>query len=301
MLSFYWLKRIALLLLITAIPTAAQMTPQNPSPSTETTRPHPRTVQRDTPGERFELKSLKSAILFVPEKLRTRIKSGTVPLVIHFHGAPWLVQQQISEESRAALITINLGSGSRAYGGPFSADSQLFRKILDEASQFLKLTKSWKSITLVGFSAGYGGIRAILRQPENFKLVNNVLLLDGFHASYVPEGKPLGSGGVIRYEDVDSYLEFAHEAAAGRKNFIITHSELFPGTYASTTECVDYLLNKLSLKRTPVLKKGPIGMQQLSEVRLKGFQILGFAGNTGIDHGDHLHAMPAWLKIFGIK
>lgn len=186
-LSFF----CALLLLITAIPTAAQMTPQNPSPSTETTRPHPRTVQRDTPGERFELKSLKSAILFVPEKLRTRIKSGSIPLVIHFHGAAWLVQQQISEESKAALITINLGSGSRAYGGPFSADSQLFRKILDEASQFLKLTKSWKSITLVGFSAGYGGIRAILRQPENFKLVNNVLLLDGFHASYVPEGKPL--------------------------------------------------------------------------------------------------------------
>ncbi len=42
-------------------------------------------------------------------------------------------------------------------------------------------------------------------------------------------------------------------------------------------------------------------MQQLSEVNAKGFKIRGFAGNTGIDHGDHLNAMPAWLKLLNMR
>jgi hypothetical protein len=41
-------------------------------------------------------------------------------------------------------------------------------------------------------------------------------------------------------------------------------------------------------------------MQQLSEVNGGGFRVRGFAGNTGPDHGDHLYAMPAWLKLLGL-
>ncbi len=306
-------RRIGLaviLVVVIAVHAHSQMAPQNPSPSTETTRPHPRVAKVEVSGERVEMSTLKGAVLFASQKSRLKIKppeggspgvDRKIPLVIHFHGAPWLVQYQIAEKlPRAALVTINLGSGSRAYGGPFAADPALFRSVVDEAAAVLKLKSGFSSITLIGFSAGYGAIRQILRQPDNFKLVDNVLLLDGIHASYVPEGKPLGDGGVIRDEDLDSYLAFAREAAEGRKSFVITHSELFPGTYASTTECVDYLIAKLGLKRTPKLKKGPIGMQQLSEVSAKGFKIRGFAGNTGIDHGDHLNAMPAWLKLLDI-
>jgi hypothetical protein len=36
-------------------------------------------------------------------------------------------------------------------------------------------------------------------------------------------------------------------------------------------------------------------MQQLSEVRAGRFELLGFAGNSGPDHIDHLHAMPELL------
>jgi hypothetical protein len=172
---------------------------------------------------------------------------------------------------------------------------------MDEAGKVLGSNKGWSSITLVGFSAGYGAIRAILRHDENFRKVNNVLLLDGIHASYVPEGKRLADGGVIKADDLDSYIKFAREAAAGKKRFLISHSEIFPATYASTTECVDYLLATLGIRRTAKLKNGPAGMQQLSEVRMKGFQIRGYAGNTGEDHGDQLQAMPEWLKELKVK
>ncbi len=36
-------------------------------------------------------------------------------------------------------------------------------------------------------------------------------------------------------------------------------------------------------------------MQQLSEVRAGGFELLGFAGNSAPDHVDQLHAMREFL------
>ncbi len=144
-------------------------------------------------------------------------------------------------------------------------------------------------------------MRAVLRHEAYFKIVNNVLLLDGIHASYIPEGRRLADGGVIKEDDLDSYIKFARESAAGKKKFMISHSEIFPATYASTTECVDYLLTTLSLKRKAVLKNGPVGMQQISQVDAKGFNVRDHAGNTGADHGDQLYAMPEWLKLFKIK
>ncbi|MBX7171676.1 MAG: hypothetical protein K1X72_12020 [Pyrinomonadaceae bacterium] len=276
----------------------AQQSPQNPSPMTDTTRPHPRIEKVEVEGKRTELTTLKGAILFANPKVKT---NKAVPLIIHFHGVPWLMEYHIAKHfPNAALITVNLGSGSKVYGTPFS-EAQMFQNLIDEASRSLELKKGWSSITLVGFSAGYGAIRAILRHEANFKLVDNVLLLDGIHASYVPEGQRLADGGVIKADDLDSYIKFAQSAVTGKKKFMISHSEIFPATYASTTECVDYLLNTLSLKRKAVLKNGPVGMQQISQVDAKNFHIRGYAGNTGADHGDQLYAMPEWLKLLKIK
>ena len=84
---------------------------------------------------------------------------------------------------------------------------------------------------------------------------------------------------------------------AGRKTFVFAHSEVFPGTYASTTECTDALADVLGLKPRAVLKWGPLGMQQVSEVRAGRLRILGFAGNSAPDHTDHFHALGSWLKL----
>ena len=82
-----------------------------------------------------------------------------------------------------------------------------------------------------------------------------------------------------------------------RKNFLFTHSEIFPGTYASTTESADYLIAKIGIKNEAVLKWGPLGMQQLGDARLNNCRIMGFAGNTAPDHIDHLHALYYFLNI----
>lgn len=286
------------LVLAAVLSLSAQQTRQSPSPMTDTTRPHPRIAQIETPGRRTELKTLKGAVLFAGPRVKT---DKPVPLVIHFHGAPWLVQYHIARKlPHAALITVQLGAGSRVYGEPF-AQPEIFQSLIDEANRELGLKRGWSSTTLTGFSAGYGAARAVLRHEKNFALVNNVLLLDGIHAGYVPDGKLAADGGTVNPADIDSFVKFAREAVAGRKTFVITHSEIFPGTFASTTECVDYLLSELGLKRRPELKQGPMGMQQLSAVNSKGFRVRGYAGNTAPDHIDHLHSMSEWFELLKIK
>jgi hypothetical protein len=274
-----------------------QQATQNPSPMSDTTRPHPRIAKTEVPGRRVELTTLKGAVLYAGPQVDPE---NAVPLIIHFHGVSWLMEYHIAKHFRkAALITVNLGSGSRVYGEPF-VQPEMFQNLISEAGKALGTKKGWTSITLVGFSAGYGAVRAILRHEQNFQLVNNVLLLDGIHASYVPEGKRLADGGVIKADDLDSFITFGREAMAGRKKLMISHSEIFPATYASTTECVDFLLKTFGIKRIAKLKTGPVGMQQLSRADVNGFHVRGYAGNTGEDHGDQLQAMPEWLKMLNI-
>ncbi len=263
------------------------------------TRPHPRITQTEIKGRRVEMKSLKGATLFIGPLVNTY---EGVPLIIHFHGAAWLVEQHVARHHPlAALITVNLGAGSSAYRRPFE-QPETFQNLLTEAAEALGAKRGWGSITLSGFSAGYGAVREILRRPEYFALVYNVLLLDGMHASYSPEGKLLADGGTIQASDIDVFVNFAREAVAGRKTFVVTHSEIFPGAYASTTECADYLLSQLRLKRHSQLRQGPMGMQQLSAVDAGGFHLRGYAGNSAPDHIDFLHAMPTWFgSLFGAR
>jgi hypothetical protein len=327
------MRRTALLItliLFASIPATPQ-TQQSPSPMVDHTRPHPRITQTETPGRRVDLKLLKGARLFIGPRVNP---NDRVPLLIHFHGAPWLVEQHVARYlPRAALITVNLGAGSSAYRKPFE-QPETFQNLLSEALETLGSKRGWASITLSGFSAGYGAVREILRRPEYFALVNNVLLLDGMHASYSPEGKLLADGGTIQASDIDVFVKFARAAVgggrasgrtggrgssprvskgvfnkgvfnkgeAGRKTFVVTHSEIFPGAYASTTECADYLLTQLALMRHPQLRPGPMGMQQLSAVDAGGFHLRGYAGNSAPDHIDFLHAMPAWFGlVFGSR
>jgi len=286
-----------------AVLTAYQTVPQqpskqNPSPMVDHTRPHPRIEQAEAIGRRVELKSLRGARLFVNPNVNP---DRPVPLVIHFHGAPWLIEQHVARNlPGAAVITVQLGAGSSAYSRPFE-QAELFRDLVDEAGRELKLKRGWSSITLTGFSAGYGAVREILRRQEYFALVNNVLLLDGMHTSYMPEGKPLADGGAVDSSGLDVFVKFAREAVAARKGFVFTHSEIFPGTYASTTECADYLLAQLGLERRALLRAGPMGMQQLSAVDAGRFHLRGYAGNSAPDHVDHLQAMPAWFSLLRPK
>jgi hypothetical protein len=252
----------------------------------EHTRSHPRLEHTEPPGTRAEL---TIGTLFIPEALQG---TPTLPLLIHFHGPTWLPQAAVAKRNCAAAIAVQLGSGSRTYARPFEPPEQ-FRQLLDEARS--RSACEFGPIVLSGWSAGYGAIRQILRHDADYALVDAVLLIDGLHAGY-KNGVPGPLESELVAADLDVFVRFAQDAVAGRKQFVITHSEIFPGTFASTTETTDYLLRKLELTRTPVLEWGPMGTQQLSAVRERGFLLAGYAGNSAPDHVDQLHALPDFLE-----
>jgi hypothetical protein len=279
----------ALALLAAGLPAAAPLAQQaqNPSPMVEHTRPHPRLTEEAPAGQR---EALELGTLFVPKGVKKKAR-----LVIHFHGGALIPEVAAARLGGTAVISMQLGSGSGAYAKPF-ADPQLFARIVAEAEATSHLTFS--PIILTSWSAGYGAVRAILRVPKNYARVDRVLLMDGMHASYV--GDVPGTGpdqeSVLVPEDLQTFLDFARDAVAGRKRMIVTHSEIFPGTYASTTETTDWLVAVLGLKLKAVLKWGPVGLQQLSEARSGQFRLLGYAGNSAPDHVDELQALPDFLK-----
>ena len=204
---------------------------------------------------------------------------------------------------RDALVaaTINLGAGSGVYGIALEGSTKfpiLVKAISDSMQQKPARSIKIQKVILSGFSAGYGAIRKIVGTPQNFNRVDAILLLDGIHASYVPERRVLAEGGQIDSSGVAAFIRFAADAARkdSGKKFLITHSEISPGTFVSTTEAADFILQKLGIKRQSVLKWGPLGMQQLSAARQHHFAVLGFAGNTAPDHADHLHALDCFLK-----
>ena len=278
-------------LMIALAAAAFSQAAQNPSPMVEHARAHPRLKQESPAGRR---EKLELGELFIPANLK---RKSVVPLFVHFHGGTWLPQAAAAKAGDTAVIAVQIGAGSGAYAKPF-AEATLFSCLLAEAEA--KSGVKFSPISLTAWSAGYGAVREVLKVPEHYARVERVLLIDGLHAGYVG-GKPgqgAGQESQLEAENLEIFLKFARDAVAGRKQMIVTHSEIFPGTFASTTETADWLLGQLGLKRTPVVKWGPMQTQQLSEVRAGRFLLVGYAGNSAPDHVDQLHSLPDYLKWF---
>ncbi len=281
------------------VPVPVPAAPQNPSPMVEHSRTHERIAPRDLAGttRSFPWVLGRPVEVFVPTSAR---RAETLRLVVHFHGSAFLPEYAVSQlggDHVAAVVNLGAGSGiyDRTFSDPVAYDS-LLAGIAREASAVLGRPVRFAQTTLSGFSAGHGAIRAILRDSTDFARVDAVLLLDGLHTSYVPEATVIEKGGTLDESKLEVFVRFGRAAMRGERRLLITHSEIFPGTFASTTETTDWLIRALGLRRTPVLRWGPRGMQQLSEVRDGRLEILGFAGNSGPDHIDHLHAIPELLR-----
>jgi hypothetical protein len=263
----------------------------------ETGRRHERISPGQPVGIAFKLDSIfsKPVDVFIPGD----IGAGERTLLIHLFGASYIpIRAAAAASPRRIVAVINLGGGSSSYEGPLSDSVKWDRLIERVHAEVLARTNNQvrtTHISVSAFSAGYGGVRALLGNDRIATSINEVILLDGLHVSYIPERTVLSEGGALDSVRLAPFLRYAKRAAAGDVRMLVTHSEIFPGTFASTTETTDWLIRSLGLTRTPVLEWGPGGMQQISEARKGSLEILGFAGNTGPDHIDHLHGLPGFL------
>ncbi|HEU0124044.1 MAG TPA: hypothetical protein VFQ91_26160 [Bryobacteraceae bacterium] len=243
---------------------------QNPSSLTELSHGHTRVVQKPESGVRAG-----RAITFGRP-------GPNSPVIIHFHGDTWVPEQSVARNwKNATVLAVQIGNGSDVYQNAFQAPKS-FQTLLAEAGA----ANGRRPVILSAYSAGYGAVRAILR--HSYKRVNGVLLMDGLHTDYLGRGmNPAG---------LDVFLEFARDASLCRKRMVITHSEVVPGAYASTTETANWLLKQLKITRMRQRTGAPAGMRAISSAHRGHLAVLGFAGSDAQDHVDHLHGMATWLR-----
>lgn len=240
-------------------------------------------------GERIEL---ATGELFIPETFQP--DSDAVDLVFHMHIAPWAAEESLVKTGKnAVMIAVHLGSFSSPYQNYFSQPER-FTDLVDEA--FAKLNQRYPGrnlklgyLCVTAFSGGYGGARQLVSFPDIYNRMNALILLDCPHTSYV-------DGGKVSPEQMEGFLRFACDAKAGKKTFIMTHSQIVPGNYASTTECADYLIANLDGRRIPAGGTNEVGMELASKYEFGHCHILGYTGDTKQDHMKHFYAMYLWLE-----
>lgn len=239
---------------------------------------------------------LSTGKLFVPDGYKPT--DGKIDLVVHFHGTADRVKKAFVESNRAAALVIVSWEGlSGVYSEPFTNDRKLFGKILADAQAKLAEHYGVKKIEIrrlvvTSFSAGFGAIKEILRDPEYLNKINDLIMLDSIHAGYIEEnGK-----NAVNPENMPSFEAMAKRAAEGKATMWITHSEVVPGDYASTTECAEYLARKVGAKIVPASGEDAPGMKLLTKSDLKGFHVRGYAGDDGPAHWNHVYSVGAFLK-----
>ena len=221
-------------------------------------------------------------------------------LLIHFHGAVDTIRGAMERSGLAAtVVVVNQPGLSAAYAAPFRDDPDLFATLLAEPARIAggddAPAPRWRRITLSCFSAGYGAVREILKDPAAVDRVDAIVAADSIYAGLDEAGS---ADGVRRADarDMAGFLAFAEAAAEGRKVFVITHSAQ-PTPYASTTETADFLLERLGIDRQPIATATDDAWRQTSRAARGRFEVLGFDGASGPAHLFHLRMIDRWWTV----
>ncbi len=242
------------------------------------------------PGDRITL--TPEARLYVPPL--PPASDAPLDFVIHMHGDHALAQDAyFSTWKQAALISVHINGLSSVYTNYFASPTAL-QNLLDRAAAALPARVAGSAtpssrLALTAFSAGYAGVRQILAQPAHRARVRSVVLGDGLHTGYV-------NGNQVDPAQMIDFVAFARSAAAGATDFRFSHSSIVPGTYASTTECANYLIAQLAASRAPWSGTNALGMTSTSRCQVARFAVHGFAGNQAADHTKHFQYLW-WMLL----
>jgi hypothetical protein len=238
---------------------------------------------------------LAEGVVFIPRYLK--IRGNEVDVLVHFHGAAWAIEEQLfRSKKRAVLVSVSYKGLSEAYRRPYE-DREKFANLLDESLSKLREATGnyrlqWRRVGVSAFSAGYGAVREILKEPRYYAIITDLVFADSIHTGYTPDG-------AVEQDNLAPFLQFARDAAAGKKKMFLTHSEIEPKTYASTTETSNYLIQGVEGKRKPAHGTNRRKMKLLSRFDMGGMHVRGYAGNTAPDHMDHLYILSeSYKRIF---
>lgn len=228
-------------------------------------------------------------------------KAGGFDLVVHFHGHEPIRKEFVKSAKGVVLVGVDLGIGSGAYANGFAAPHVFTNLIASVEQAMAKRTGNKKAyvrkLALSSWSAGYGAIEQILRQPAG-KKVDALVLLDSLHAGYADESQK-----TLKVAQIEPFIAFAKKAAAGHAFMFMSHSSIIPPGYASTTEVASFVVGELHGKLHKAKKKDVLGLEMIDRFDRGGFHVRGYEGDDKPDHCAHIglmkevvgkHLQPRW-------
>lgn len=227
-------------------------------------------------------------------------------LTIHFHSAVWhAIQEHVDRGLSGPLIAFYPGEGSSTYEKAFVDQERLDRWIALVRDRMV--ARGWPketafaAIDVTSFSAGYGAVRQLVRQPKNFERLRRVILADSLYGSLAtvrpdfPFRIPLG-------DHIAVWRPLAEAAMRGEKTFVITASEVPTEAYASSSEMALHLV--LTLKGSPVPASPDEPAAKDPEFPLKArfdrghFHVWQYGGQDAQAHMTHArHLADIWKAL----
>lgn len=251
-------------------------------------------VSERAPGPTYRGRA-GNADLYLPSHFAP--KDGRYDVVVHFHGIGSAQEANAERVGlNAAVVSVNLGVGTSAYGAAFR-DPASFDRLLAateaeiERSGRLPLDGPNRNarigrVALTAWSAGASSVSEILSVPDSAKRVDAVLLADGLYTSFTDLKKR-----TVKRGPLEKYAELALLAEKDQRLFAITHTAIPTVDYPSMDETVSVLLQMRNLDKRPDPRFGPRGLREIYEAHRGSFHVWGFEGVTAKDHIDQIHAM----------
>ncbi|EYF01659.1 hypothetical protein [Chondromyces apiculatus] len=222
-------------------------------------------------------------------------KSGAFDVIIHFHGHEAVRKEFVKTPTGMVLVGIDLGIGSGAYANAFASPGT-FERLLASieagmASKTGKKNAHIRKLALSAWSAGYGAIEQILRQPSG-KKVDALVLLDSLHAGYADEQTK-----ALKSLQIEPFVEFARSAAKGKKFMFLSHSSIIPPGYASTTEVAEFLVKRISGKLKKSKREDVLGLDMIQRFDRNDLHVRGYTGDDKPDHCAHIGLMADIVRV----
>lgn len=225
-------------------------------------------------------------------------------LAIHFHGAAWFaIDEHVARGVRGPLIVFNNGQGSSVYRTPFEDRGRLARwiRLVEEAARDRgQSAYRVETVSLTSFSAGYGAVREIVRDPNQWKWVRRIILLDSMYASHAEDGSKSPEP-----SQIEVWAPYVRSAMAGERTFVFTYSQVPTETYSNSAACARALAKVAGIAMRPVERGACIATLDdrfplLERADSGQAHLWGYGGVDAQAHMTHArHLADVWARVAG--